>query len=146
MKRTVRKQVPFVIILLIIFVCLQYCDRTRNIVLQKDSGQEIRTLFETKRSKIQVAGSGQVVKLLADDLQGSKHQKFIVEVDPSLTVLISHNIDLAPRINDLREGDYISFFGEYVYNTKGGLVHWTHHDPQGRHVDGWLKHKGKIYK
>ncbi|MCQ8888523.1 DUF3465 domain-containing protein [Pseudoalteromonas carrageenovora] len=26
------------------------------------------------------------------------------------------------------------------------VVHWTHKDPNGYHVGGWLKHKGKIYQ
>lgn len=101
--------------------------------------------FENETSDLQVRGSGTVVKVLPDDLEGSKHQKFLLELDSGQTLLIAHNIDLAPRLPGLVEGDAVTFYGEYEWNDKGGVVHWTHHDPNGRHVDGWLLYKGQSY-
>ncbi len=106
----------------------------------------IQAAYENRQSDVQVAGAGRVVKVLPDDNKGSRHQKFILELASGQTILIAHNIDLAPRIPDLREGERVSLYGEYEWNEKGGVVHWTHHDPQGRHVDGWLKHQGKLYQ
>ena len=106
----------------------------------------IQAAYENRQSDVQVEGAGRVVKVLPDDNKGSRHQKFILELASGQTLLIAHNIDLAPRIPDLREGDSVSFYGEYEWNERGGVVHWTHHDPQGRHVDGWLKHQGKRYQ
>jgi hypothetical protein len=102
--------------------------------------------FASRASDIQVQGEGTVIRLLADDLNGSRHQRFIVQLASGQTLLVSHNIDLAPRIDELQVGDSVSFNGEYVWNEKGGVIHWTHHDPKGRHVAGWVKHNGKTFK
>ena len=102
--------------------------------------------YQEKNSDIQVEGSGKVVKILADDNNGSRHQRFILKLPSNLTILVAHNIDLSQRIEDLRAGDEVSFFGEYEWNKQGGVIHWTHQDPSKKHKDGWLKHKGKIYQ
>lgn len=107
---------------------------------------EITRAYSKQLENIQVRGSGTVVKLLRDDLKGSRHQKMIVRISTDHTILIAHNIDLAPRLNNLKEGDTIQFSGEYEYNDKGGVVHWTHHDPKGRHPDGWIIHDNTTYK
>ena len=102
--------------------------------------------FNNKTSNIQVEGIGVVVHLFPDDRRGSKHQKFILKLSSGQTVLISHNISLAARINSLKKGDMVNFYGEYEWNPKGGVVHWTHRDPTGKHRDGWLKHNGLIFQ
>jgi len=107
---------------------------------------EIERAFETRAKDVQVEGEGIVERLLSDDTDGGKHQRFIVRLPSGQTVLIAHNIDLAPRIDGLQKGDTVRFYGEYVWNPQGGTVHWTHHDPQGRHVSGWLKHNGLTYQ
>lgn len=101
---------------------------------------------QTWRSGQQVRGSGTVVRVLADDNDGSRHQRFILRIQSGRTLLIAHNIDLAPRVPGLREGDTVTFNGEYEWNDKGSVIHWTHRDPQGRHAGGWLEHNGRRYE
>ena len=108
--------------------------------------QLIERAFERKQSNLQVRASGQVVAVLADDNEGSRHQKFILKLNNGQTVLVAHNIDLAPRIANIAKGDTVEFFGEYEYSDKGGVIHWTHHDPANKHVGGWLKHQGRTYQ
>lgn len=106
----------------------------------------ISRAFASRTSDVQVEGEGVVTRLLPDDLNGARHQRFIVQLGSGQTLLVAHNIDIAPRIDGLKAGDRVSFNGEYVWNAKGGVIHWTHHDPQGRHVAGWIKHNGKTFK
>lgn len=113
---------------------------------EKDSKAILLELYDNKKSDTWIKGSGEVIRILSDDLKGSKHQRFILKVSEKQTILIAHNIDLAPKINDLKVGDKVEFFGEYEWNSKGGVVHWTHHDPKGKKQGGWLKHKDKVYE
>lgn len=102
--------------------------------------------FKQRQSDLQVRGIGEVVRVLADDTDGSRHQRFILKLRSGQTILVAHNIDLAPRVSSIRPGDSVEFSGEYEWNARGGVIHWTHHDPRGAHVSGWLKHRGKTYR
>jgi hypothetical protein len=136
-------------VLLAVLIIVSFYDRGYfNFVGDRTTGDaaNLAAAYENRVSNLQVEGSGVVEKVLKDDLEGSRHQRIILRVSDSQTVLIAHNIDLAPRIENLSKGDRLEFFGEYEWNNKGGVIHWTHHDPAKRHVDGWLRHKGRIYQ
>lgn len=109
-------------------------------------GSALQQAISARQSDVQVRSRGRVVRVLPDDNQGSRHQRFILDVGAGQTILIAHNIDLAPRIDNLRQGDEVAFNGEYEWNDRGGVVHWTHRDPQRRHEGGWLKHAGRTYQ
>jgi hypothetical protein len=106
----------------------------------------IARAFATRARDVRVDGSGVVSRVLSDDNQGDRHQRFLVRLPSGQSILIAHNIDVAPRVANLRVGDEIEFEGEYVWNAQGGLVHWTHRDPAGRHRAGWLKYGGRTYQ
>ena len=106
----------------------------------------LQQAFQNQQSNVQVRAVGQVIRVLSDDRDGSQHQRFIVRLSSGQTLLIAHNIDLAPRVNSLSVGDRVEFYGEYEWNPQGGVIHWTHHDPAGRHVGGWIRHNGQVYQ
>ena len=106
----------------------------------------LQAAFRNQSSGLQVMGDGEVVTLLADDNEGSRHQRFILRLASGQTLLVAHNIDLAPRVDSIQVGDTVAFNGVYEWNPKGGVVHWTHHDPAGRHEAGWLRHQGQTYQ
>jgi len=109
-------------------------------------GQSTSSAYESRTSNVQVSNTGIVVKVLSDDKKGSRHQRFILKLPSGQTILIAHNIDFAPKITSINTGDSVEFYGEYEWNAKGGVVHWTHHDSTGRHEGGWLKHNGVLYE
>ena len=106
----------------------------------------IEQAYSDQRSDVQLEVTGTVSKLLADDLDGNRHQKFIIKLTSGLTILVAHNIDLAPKIPNLKLADKITLYGEYEWNSQGGILHWTHHDPTRRHPDGWIEHQGQRYQ
>ena len=101
--------------------------------------------YAARRSDEWLEVSGRVQRTLADDQDGDRHQRFIVEVAPGHTLLVAHNIDLAPRV-PLQAGDRVTMRGEYEWTEKGGVLHWTHHDPGGRMAGGWIRLAGKTYR
>ena len=105
----------------------------------RKSTSAIDAAFEAGRSDVWVEAEGIVEHLLPDDTHGSRHQRIIVRIPSGRTVLIAHNIDLPPRVEPLRRGGRLRFRGEYEWNDKGGVVHWTHHDPSGRRPGGWIE-------
>lgn len=123
-----------------------FIENQTQISSDNNTDNTIESAYKNRRSNIQISGSGTVIKLLRDDSKGSRHQKFLLRLSSGHTLLIAHNIDLAPRINTLSKGEQVEFNGEYEWNNKGGVIHWTHRDPKGQHIGGWLKHKGKIYQ
>jgi hypothetical protein len=102
--------------------------------------------YQAGLSDQQVRACGRVKNILPDDMKGRRHQRFILTVADELSILIAHNIDLAARIDNLQVQDEVCFYGEYEWNKQGGVVHWTHHSPNNRHVHGWLTHEGRRYE
>jgi hypothetical protein len=110
-----------------------------------DSQSAIAEAFRDRRSGLMVEAEGTVERLLADDREGSPHQRLIVRLAGGQTVLVSHNIELAPRV-PATTGDRLGSRGQYEWSERGGVVHWTHHDPQGRRPGGWLRHRDQTYR
>jgi Protein of unknown function (DUF3465) len=109
----------------------------------------VRSYFWRSRALIHgqmTTVSGVVVRTLADDRDGSPHQRFIIKTQDGISLLIAHNLDLGPRLVGLQAGDRLRVRGEYVWNERGGAMHWTHGDPHGDHEPGYIDWKGKRYQ
>lgn len=144
-----KKLIPLLALVAIAYYGAQHTQAVDKPVISASSYvAEASPAFGNQDNDTQVSGRGEVTRILADDNHGSRHQRFILRMASGQTLLISHNIDLAPRIDDLHEGDSVSFHGEYIWNEQGGLVHWTHDNPnpQGHHPDGWVEHNGRRYQ
>ena len=91
-------------------------------------------------------GRGVVERVLPDDTTPPRHQRFFLRDDRGRSLFFAHNVDEAPRVPDLREGDEISFRGEWRDNERGGAMHWTHRAGTGRRKGGWLERDGVRYE
>jgi hypothetical protein len=115
--------------------------------LERDDGPDAaRAAFEQQASGRMLRVVGRVVRILADDRDGSPHQRFIIATDSGQTLLVAHNLDLAPRLDGLKAGEELVVYGEYEWNDQGGIMHWTHDDPAGRHEAGYIEWLGRKYQ
>ncbi len=148
-NKLIRKLLPVLALLMAAVITWQQQDHlpgTPTTTLETQTSDRLAKAFSNRESNLQIEGVGTVLKVLPDDTRGSRHQRFLLELASGQSVLVVHNIDLAPRIPNLEPGDQVHFFGEYEWNDRGGVLHWTHHDPRGRHPDGWLRHRGQSYR
>lgn len=107
---------------------------------------DLKFYFDNEISGEYVNVYATVIKSLADDNEGSRHQKFLIQLKSGQTLLVAHNIDLARRIENLTVGDEIRVAGQYEWNNRGGVIHWTHLDPDGSHIGGQIEHQSVIYQ
>ncbi len=95
--------------------------------------------------QVEVCVTARVKKLLPEDVKGLPHERFLIELSNGSTVLIAHDLKMAPRV-PLGAGDIVSIRGEYIWNKLGGLIHWTHHSDTPKHVDGWIDFNNVRYQ
>ena len=102
--------------------------------------------FQRHSDGVELTITGTVERVLSDQTGPSgPHERFIVRLaDVSMTVLIEHNLSIAPRV-PLAVGEAVVVHGEYIWNDQGGLVHFTHHDPDRSHEGGYVLYAGKRY-
>jgi hypothetical protein len=106
---------------------------------------QIMDAVTNRRTGITVQHWGTVERTLADDQGTDKLQKFIITLENNHSFLCAHNISIAPRV-PLATGDRVEFMGRFDWNSAGGLLYRTHHDPNMVIEDGWLRHNGKVYR
>ncbi len=109
------------------------------------AADSVATAFETRRSGFMITVPGKVVRILPDDEQGVRHQRFIILIRDSQTLLVSHNIDVARRA-PVAVGDSVTVRGQYEWNREGGVIHWTHRDPGRARAGGWIRHRGIVHR
>jgi hypothetical protein len=102
--------------------------------------------FQSHRSDVEVTADATVAQVLPDRVSATgTHEQFIIKLTSGdLTLLVEHNLSIAPRA-PVAVGDHVIVHGEYIWNAQGGLIHFTHHDPEGRHEGGFIQDNGMTY-
>src|ERR1700682_1249954 len=112
---------------------------------QPDDGAIVSD-FHNHQSSVEETADATVVRLRADSTRSTDtHERFIIKLSSGdLTIEVEHNISIAARA-PVKEGDHVIVHGEYIWNSQGGLIHFTHHDPQGTHEGGYIQAGGTTY-
>ena len=100
------------------------------------------------RSGQEVTVEGAVVRVLGTSGgQSGIHERFIVAVqsgNAGQDVLVADNITVG-HAAPVRQGDDVVVRGELAIDQSGPVIHWTHHDPRGRHESGFVRDHGVLY-
>ncbi|HEY9754099.1 MAG TPA: DUF3465 domain-containing protein [Oculatellaceae cyanobacterium] len=101
--------------------------------------------MQEQGGRAEITGKVRVYKVLAEDDEGLRHERFLVMLSNGRTVMVAHSIDRAPRV-PVVAGDVVVLHGEFIGNEKGGVIHWTHHSDSPKHEGGWIMFNGKRYE
>ncbi len=115
-----------------------------------DGNGAVYDAWRAGRSHFEVTASGSVSRILGTRLgRSGVHEGFLLHLSGAgghgLTVRVEDNVDLTGPI-PLEPGEAAAVRGEYIYDPRGGLIHYTHRDPRGRHAAGYVQVAGRIYQ
>lgn len=103
--------------------------------------------YSDGRSGVEVVADGKVTRVFGI-VQGrvSPHEGFLFRLASgcSVVVRVEANTDFTGPI-PLTVGERVAVKGEYEYYPRGGVIHWTHRDPRGRHENGYIEAGGHSY-
>lgn len=117
-------------------------DPATAVVAQATGNDPDKVLF-ARHSHVESVG--QVVMLIVPEASSSGCQKFVIKLATGDLVLVNHNIEKAPPVEDLKLGDTVAFAGEYTTGLNGDEVTKTYADPTGAGQAGWIRHNGRVY-
>lgn len=103
---------------------------------------QVSHAFVQHQSSVWLTLSAPVARTLTDSIGQFDHQRFILRCPSGQTVLIENDVSIGRRV-PVRRGDLVIVHGQYIWNSLGGLVHYTHHG--GGAESGWIALKGEIY-
>ncbi len=128
---------------LLIAVAAAGCSTT-----QSPNDRALCAAYSAQRSRVEVVADGTVTRVLGvAPGRVSPHEGFLLRLASgcSLIVRVEANTDFTGPI-PLAEGQRVAVKGEYEYYPRGGVVHWTHRDPRGRHEGGYIATGGQVYE
>jgi hypothetical protein len=94
-------------------------------------------------SSVWVTLSATVERELPDSFGRYRHQRFIVRCAGGQTVLIVNDVSIGERV-PVMVGATVGVKGQYIWNSQGGLVHFTHHSDSGG-PGGWILWRGRVF-
>jgi hypothetical protein len=105
--------------------------------------EQVRDAFRRRQSGLWVSVAARTERVLTDSTGRFIHQRFIVRCGGGQTVLVVNDVSTGQRV-PVTAGTRVTVRGQYVWNAEGGLIHFTHHDPEGGR-GGWILFRGKVY-
>jgi Protein of unknown function (DUF3465) len=110
---------------------------------------DVYDAWREQRSYVEVTAQGSAARIFGIRKGPSgAHEGFLLHLRGAaghgLTVKVEDNIDITGPV-PLQAGDDVELRGEYIYDPRGGIIHYTHHDPRGAHPPGYIRVRGRTY-
>ena len=133
-----------------IFALVVYCVGCAGPAGGDASNGQIYDAWRAGRSGVEVQATGSVARVLGKRTGPSgPHEGFLLHLTGAgghgLTVRVESNLDIIGTL-PVVDGEPATVRGEYEYDQRGGVIHWTHHDPMGRHANGFVEIGGRRYE
>ena len=114
---------------------------------QSPDDRALCAAYSSTRSHVEVVADGTVTRVFGvAPGRVSPHEGFLFRLGSgcTLVVRVEANTDFTGAI-PLALGQHVLVKGEYEYYSLGGVIHWTHRDPRGRHEGGYIEAGGRMY-
>lgn len=122
-----------------------------GLVWQSRPGYEVKSGFMAldeahryRQTGFMAEVDGTVARILMDDKEDRRNQKFTMRLGNGQMVLVIHDQETAGRV-PLSVGDSVLVRGEYVWTETGGTLRHTRRDYSARRLHGWIDHRGERY-
>lgn len=114
---------------------------------QNPDDAAVCSAYDAGRSHAEVVADGTIDRVLGVQAgRVSPHEGFLLRLGSGcdLIVRVEVNTDFTGEF-PLHTGEHVLVKGEYEYYSRGGVIHWTHRDPRGRHENGYIQAGGTLY-
>jgi hypothetical protein len=101
-------------------------------------------LFRRHESGEWVTLSGVIQERLGDTYGRFQHQRFILGCANGTHILVVNDVSIGQRVPLVLHGR-VTVRGQYVWDSQGGVVHFTHHADDGG-KSGWILLGSHVYQ
>lgn len=109
-----------------------------------DDAALVKAVENKQQVKYLQAANMVVVKVLPEDNQGLRHQKWVVKLSSGKTVTAVYNTSMCEEV-PVQVGDVVGLGGHFLWTNQGPIIHWLHKDPKRNRPDGYVELAGKKY-
>lgn len=105
----------------------------------------VQDAYHAHQSGMMAEVTGTVARILLDDKDDLRNQKFIIRLTNGQVLLVIHDQVTSGRV-PVSINDTVLVRGEYQWSETGGILQFTHRDYSTRRMHGWIEHQGERYE
>lgn len=104
----------------------------------------VQDAYRYHQTDVMAEVTGTVARILVDDRDDTRNQKFIMRLANGQSLLVLHDQVSSDRV-PVKIDDTVLVRGEYQWTETGGTLRFTQRDYSPRRMHGWIDHQGQRY-